>query len=119
MKKLALIVLIFCSTLALAANPADYPLNVHVTASRLLDYGSGANTVVFQILEVTSDGNKLELEGDALFATRNTWGLIARGDYKARLITDVHRSSYLSHQTYELLFPDNRTVKFDVTGQIE
>lgn len=119
MKNLALAALLFCSTLALAASPADYPITIHVTASRLIDYGDGGNTHVFQHLDVLIDGKKYELEGDALFANRNTWGLIARGDYKARLTADIHRTEYLSHQTYEILFPDNRTLKFDVTGQVE
>ncbi len=70
-------------------------------------------------LDAVIDGKKYALEGDALFATRNTWGLIACGNYKARLTADLHRADYVSHQTYEILFPDNHTVKFDVTGQLE
>jgi hypothetical protein len=120
MKHTALIVLLFSCTLAFAAsNSADFPINVHVTTSRLLNYGSGSNLNVFQELDVIIDGKKYELQGDALYATRTAWGLIARGDYKARLINDVHRTDYLSHQTYELIFSDGRTLKFDVIAQIE
>jgi hypothetical protein len=120
LKFIALAILLFCSTLAFAAaNPADYPITLHVTASRLLAYGDGANTRVYEHMDVVIDGKKYELEGDAIFASRNNWGVINCGNYKARLTTDIHRADYIFHQTYEILFPDNHPVKFDVTGQVE
>ena len=46
-------------------------------------------------------------------------GLLSVGDYKARLVKDEHRTSYQSVQTYELLYPDNKTGKYNVIGQSE
>lgn len=45
--------------------------------------------------------------------------MLALGDYKAKLVEDKHTSTYESSQMYELLFPDNTTKKFVVTGQYE
>jgi DNA topoisomerase VI subunit A len=41
------------------------------------------------------------------------------GDYKARLVKDEHWGTYDSLQVYELLFPDRKTRKFMLVGQME
>jgi hypothetical protein len=45
--------------------------------------------------------------------------LLSLGDYKAKLIEDVHKTTYETTQTYELQFPDKKTRKFMVIGQSE
>jgi len=65
-------------------------------------------------LNVIINGKKYELEAPAK-RTR----LSALGDYKAKLIEDVHKNSYESTQTYELQFSDGKTRKFIVVGQTE
>jgi hypothetical protein len=44
---------------------------------------------------------------------------LALGDYKAKLVQDLHKTAYESSQTYELLFPDMKVRKFSVIGQSE
>jgi hypothetical protein len=45
--------------------------------------------------------------------------LLALGDYKAKLVQDVHETTDESSEAYEFLFPDNKTRKFFVVGQTE
>jgi hypothetical protein len=35
------------------------------------------------------------------------------------LVKDEHRTTYDSYQLYEFLFPDSKTRRFDVAGEIE
>jgi hypothetical protein len=111
MHKLTLAILLLLSTFASAADPkpADYAINVHVSASRLVREGHGA-----QDLDVIIDGKKYELQSDL-----GVGDLLALGDYKAKLVQNDHRTDYDSHQAYEFLFPDNKTRRFDVVGQWE
>jgi hypothetical protein len=90
-------------------NPADYTIAVHVSACHL----SFAPPSVFQDLDVVINGNKYELQamsGD---------GVLALGDYKAKLVQDLHKTAYESSQTYEFLFPDMKVRKFSAIGQTE
>lgn len=88
-----------------APAPADYPITVHVSSSRLRAVNS-------MELGVIISGKKYCLSGVGN-------GLLSVGDYKARLVKDEHRTSYQSVQTYELLYPDNKTGKYNVIGQSE
>jgi|SRR5580700_9949998 hypothetical protein len=90
-------------------NPADYTTTVHVSACHL----SFAPPSVFQDLDVVINGNKYELQ--AMSAD----GVLALGDYKAKLVQDLHKNAYESSQTYEFLFPDMKVRKFSVIGQSE
>ena len=90
-------------------NPADYTIIVHVSACHL----SFAPPSVFQDLDVVINGNKYELQ-----ATSSN-GVLALGDYKAKLVQDVHKTAYESSQTYEFLFSDMKVRKFSVIGQTE
>lgn len=112
MKKIALALLLLCS-LAWAGpipNPAEYTVNIHVSASRMVpEHGAR-----FQGLNVVIDGKKYELESE--YASNV---LLALGDYKAKLVKDEHKVTYESYQVYEFLFPDQRTRKFIVVGQTE
>jgi hypothetical protein len=112
MAKLRLTILLLLATFALAAdpNPADYAITVHVSASRIALAG---NEIPFQELIVTIDGKKYELR------CRNVNALLPVGDYKATLVRDEHKTVYDSSQSYEFLFPDKKTRKYDVVGQTE
>jgi len=110
MKRAALVVLLLLGTLALAAPaPDEYPITVHVISS----YYHGGVVNHQQGLDVVIDGKKYSLAG-----TSNN-GLLALGDYKAKLVIDDHKTTYESYQRYELLFPDKKTRKFDVVAQSE
>jgi len=41
------------------------------------------------------------------------------GDYKARLVQDVHKIGYETSPAYEFLFPDKKTKKIAVVGLSE
>jgi hypothetical protein len=110
MKKAVFALVFLCAACAYAAsnpNPADYNLSVHVSSSSL-DPDTPAH------LTVTIQGKTYELR--ALFATS---GILALGDYKAKLAKDEHKSSYESLQVYEFLFPDGKTRQFLVVGMSE
>jgi hypothetical protein len=113
LKKATLAVLLFMSALAWAGtnpNPADYTINVHVSRSRSVIEGSPNRR---QKLNVVIDGKKYELEG------YGGEGMLALGDYKAKLVKDEHKGGYDSLQVYEFLFPDQKTRKFMLVGQTE
>jgi len=60
------------------------------------------------------DGKKYELQ-----SYLGVGDLLALGDYKAKLIQNDQKTTYDSYQAYEFLFPDKKTRRFDVIGQIE
>jgi hypothetical protein len=111
MHKIPLAILLLLSTFATAADPkpADYAITVHVSATRIAFAGRGV-----QDLDVIIDGKKFELISDL-----GVGQLLALGDYKAKLVRDDHRTTYDSDRVYEFLFPDGKTRRFDVVGQIE
>jgi len=91
---------------AAAPNPNNYPITIHVTSSQIVDQ--------YQDLDVVIDGKQYELS-----APQVRHGLLALGDYKARLTKDAHKAAYESEQIYEILSPDNKTRTFTVIGQSE
>jgi len=105
MKRLGLIFVLLFSAAAWAGdpNPADYAITVHVISSRIIPPGGLR-------LKVTIDGKKYELEGNP------GPGVLAPGNYKAKLTQDSGKNSYDIQQTYELLFPDKKTRKYWVAG---
>lgn len=119
MKKLVILVPLLLSTISFAANkpnPADYPISVHVISSH-----RDINAVSLErdcSLDVTINGKQYEFAGFCQRANGHQM-IIPLGDYKAKLITDEHPTPYQSYQTYELLFPDDKTVKFEVVGLTE
>jgi hypothetical protein len=126
LKSCATAILLSCLMPALAnpahaadakANPADYPLAIHVSAST---YATPANTLN-EIVTATIDGKHYQLQGPASGARIFTHGngLINPGDYHAKLTIDEHKTSYESLQQFEILFPDGTTRKFGVIGQSE
>ncbi|MFZ0686403.1 MAG: hypothetical protein WAM89_12740 [Terriglobales bacterium] len=109
MKKIALAILLLTSLVAWAGgepNPADYTVNVHVSAASKDVKGS-------LILDVIIDGKKYQLSGGV------GGMLLALGDYKAKLVKNEHKTAYSSYQVYEFLFPDKKTKQFVVIGQSE
>jgi hypothetical protein len=123
MKKIALFVLLLLVTVSwAAANPDEYSINVHVSASHWVMAPTvlvGPEPVLR--LNVIIDGRKYELEAPAAKRANLEAGvtLLSPGDYKAKVIQDVHKTAYESSQAYEFLFPDKRTRKFTVVGQTE
>ena len=105
MKNIALLTLLLLATFASAAPKSDeYTVIIHVYSAHW------GNT---QDLSVTIDGKNYELVG----APGD--GLLALGDYKAKLVKDEHKNTYESFRIYELLFPDDKTRKYSVVGQSE
>lgn len=97
------------------SNSGEYSINVHVTSSEWIVVPSSIGPLAAQKLKVVINGKKYELEADA----KGRVALLALGDYKAKLIEDVHKNNYESSQTYEFQFSDGKTRKFIVFGQSE
>jgi hypothetical protein len=87
------------------SNPAQYTVNVHVSASSIDSHG-------YQVLEVVIDGKKYELRSELAVGR-----LLALGDYKAKLNTR-NKSAYEASQSYEFLLPD-KTREYEIVGQSE
>jgi hypothetical protein len=82
----------------------DYPISVHVVSSLLVGGYFQLNVVI--------EGKKYYLQG--VYD-----GVLSPGDYKAKLVKDEHKTSYEANQTYEFLFPDNKTRRYVLIGQSE
>jgi len=115
MRKVVLSVLLLGALSWGAADQDQYSINVHVVSSH---WGKWPGSAAAQRLNIIVDGKKYELEAPA---SPNPWDmtLLAPGDYKAKLVRDVHKTSYESSQAYEFLFPDKKTIKFIVVGLSE
>ncbi len=115
MKRTASIALLFFSALAWAASAgADYTIDVHVTATRMVrDPGTIGR---FQYLNVIINGKKFELESEGM-----PNALLSLGDYKARIVRDDHwrGAAYDSYRVYEFQLPDKKTRRFVVVGESE
>jgi hypothetical protein len=113
MKKIIALLLLFAAT-AWAADPkpAEYTITVHVSSSRLIVEPQAIGRA--QLLNVTIDGKKYELESGFGFSS-----LLALGDYKAKVVKEEHPSAYDTLQVYEFLFPDSKTRKFQIVGASE
>jgi len=99
------------------ANPADYPLAMHISAST---YASAGNTL-FEIVTAAAEGKHYQLQGptSSAKAFMHGNGLLNPGDYHCKLSTDEHKTSYESLQVFEILLPDGTTRKFAVIAQSE
>ena len=101
------------------AKSADYAVKVHVSGSRIgedcgVSRGS-SNCSSVQILTVAIDGAKYELESETLLPK----GIVALGDYPAKLTEDQQKPTHEFTRAYELKFPDGSARKFRVIGQTE
>jgi len=104
---LILTLLFFSPCIPLAgatSSSADYPIKVHVTSS-IWEAG-------YSRLNVVIDGKKYCLSDPYN-------GVLSPADYKAKLVKDQHKTSYETEQTYEFLFPDNKTRTYTLIGQSE
>jgi hypothetical protein len=115
MKSLALALLLIAPATAFAAtkpNPADFTVTIHVTSSASEFRYDGTLVEFLQILETTIDGQPFQLTG-------NSAGVLALGDYKARISTTVHGphnpNSYDIYKGYDLLMPDGTARTYSVT----
>ena len=116
MKRIALLFLLLQTTLLLAAsgvpNPADFPVKVHVVFSRYV------TSTAYQQIEAVIDGQRVELTGLSR-------GVLALGDYPARISAKVHGpknpNSYDVYKGYDFLMPDGNVRTYQVTafGQSE
>jgi hypothetical protein len=102
-------------------NPDDYKINVHVRSSRLDNSCGGvmlgsSSCSANQQLKVEIDGKTYDLTSRGLYAH---FGLLRIGDYKARMLKEDTKLGNEYSRTYELLFPDGRTRKYQVTGEYE
>jgi hypothetical protein len=117
MKKLALALLLFLSATALAAadkpNPSNFTIKVHVISSSSRSIFDGSLPLDQQVLETTLDGQPTEL-------TATQQGVLALGDYPARITPKVHGpknpNTYDIYRGYDLLMPDGSTRTYTVTG---
>ena len=90
---------------------AQYNVSVHVVASRSVLHSENAPRR--QYLNVTIDGKNYELE-----SVLGVWGILALGDYKARVEND-HHNDHDSEKLYEFQFPDGKTREYLAVGQTE
>ena len=96
-------------------DPSQYTVIVHVVASEYplpLDVSN-------EILTVTIDGKHYKMIGGTMFH-----GLITPGDYHTKLTrpvlaNDEHKTAYESAHSFEFLFPDGTTRRFDMIAQSE
>jgi hypothetical protein len=115
MKRIALIFLLLQTTLALRAadkpNSADFNVKVHVMSSGA--QWVGTSTAYVQVLETMIDNQAVELRA------ANSDGLLALGDYPARLLAGWHQpkhpNNYDIYRAYDLLMPDGAKRTFVVT----
>jgi hypothetical protein len=115
MKKLALAVLFLMVPVARAAekpNPADFTVTVHVISSSARTQSGVGVVWSAQVLETTIDNRPVELTGYSA-------GVLALGDYKARIATSIHGprnpNSYDIYKGYDLLMPDGTARTYTVT----
>jgi hypothetical protein len=108
----------FCSAVP---QSKDYPVNVHVRSSHWNMEPSLIESHPVLRLQVVIEGKNAELAAPATLNANFQAGvtLLLPGDYKARLVQDVRKTSYESSQAYEFLLPDKKTRKFVVVGLSE
>jgi hypothetical protein len=85
-KKLALLLLLLPGSILLAAdkaNPADFPLKLHITSSAQQSLYVGNGNQATQVLETVINGQPVQLQG-------YSQGVLALGDYPARINPKVH-----------------------------
>lgn len=69
-------------------------------------------------LQAVIAGKSVELAAPATLKANFQTGVtrLLPGDYKARVVQDVHKTPYESSQAYEFLLPDKKTRKFVVVA---
>ena len=118
--KLSLFLLMFVApSFAFSQGKGDYTIPVHVSESHI---GLSCNTTKgtsscksTQVLTAQVEGNKYQLESETFFSK----GLVALGDYYAKLSDHKEKSTKEFTRSYDLMFPDGSTRTFNVIGQTE
>ena len=67
------------------------------------------------MLDAVVEGKKYELRSETILPK----GVVALGDYKAKLVSDKQKPTHEFTREYDLMFPDGSTRKFSVIGQME
>lgn len=107
-------------------NPADYAVKVHVQRSRIaLDcwgVNGGVNICDWQQrLSVLIDGKKFEIVGPTtskkVHIPPGPAMVLHTGEYPAKVVKDNNDHTYEYSLSYELLFPDGETRKYQVVGE--
>ena len=124
MKKfIAVLFLLLFSTFGWAAdkpNPADFTIKLHISATHIRHFCSGAFATITCADGLYADailnGKKIELGGEDVIIKKNVM-LITPGDYQVKLTKDYHNSdNTLFGQEYELLLPDGTVWHCWATG---
>jgi len=115
-----LLLLAFPGALQAQTNSAGYNVTIHVTQTRVaVGFGDGtlgaSSLRIEQRLTAKVGGSTYELTSDTALPK----GVVALGDYKAKLVKDETKPTNEFMKTYDLMFPDGSTRKFQVTGQME
>jgi hypothetical protein len=121
MRKILLLSVLLGAVSWAVAQSNDYPINVHVRSSHWNMEPSLMDSRPVLRLQVVIEGKNVELAAPATLNANFQAGvtLLLPGDYKARLVQDVHKTAYESSQAYEFLLPDKKTRKFVVVGLSE
>lgn len=107
------------SSFAFGQSKAEYTIPVHVTESHI---GLSCTTTKgtsscksTQVLTAQVEGKKYEIESATFFSK----GLVALGDYHAKLHDHKEKPTGEFTRSYDLMFPDGSTRTFNVIGQME
>jgi len=120
MQKIIFLVVLLSALSWGTADPDPYSINVHVSSSHWVMEPAIHGPQAVQRLNAIIDGKKYELEAPTLVANLQAGvTLLAPGDYKAKVLQDVHKTAYESSQAFEFLLPDKKTRKFIVVGLSE
>ena len=127
-KAAAFLIVLFCFASAISAqktrfgkplvkaNPAEYTIPVHVSVARVVPECPSPEVSQcgsFLVLEVTIAGTKYELQGGLV---GGKVGVLAPGDYKARVASEFRNPSGVFGRVYELLLLDNSAWQGVVSG---
>lgn len=110
------------------ANPSEFPLQLHISASHIRRVCSGFDNGVAPGVACTADGlfvdavlngKKVELWGDAKIGKLKS-SILAPGDYKAQLTEDEHNADRTAvSQDYVVLLSDGTTWQCHLSGMTE
>jgi hypothetical protein len=119
MNKYIFLGLLFCVPVIAQVNGLGYVVDIHVTASRIASncgvFRGDSSCKATQEITVDIDGKKYELQSETFFPK----GIVALGDYKAKLLDEQTKPTGEFTRTYDLQFPDQSKRKFHVIGQME
>ena len=114
-----LLMLIFSASAAAAdktaANPADYPLTLHVKSSRIWTDTSGYVLHAWVVV----NGKTLELTDSNHAATFGALSVLPPGDYRARVSQQATKRGGQIERKYEFLYADGSRETFTVVGMSE